>query len=126
MSAHGHADDGYHFAHPMPIPMLLAVFGVLTILTIITVAQSNFNFGSLDVVIVMVIATIKATLVGAFFMHLAWDKPFNILMFIGSFVFVGLFVIFTLSDARMTAGDLTPVDDGVPNLAEVAELSEAK
>jgi cytochrome c oxidase subunit 4 len=126
MSAHGHADDGYHFAHPMPVPMLLAVFAVLTVLTIITVAQSNFNIGSMDVVIVMVIATIKATLVGAFFMHLAWDKPFNILMFVGSFVFVGLFVIFTLGDSRMTAGDLTPVDDGVPNLAEMAEAAGAE
>ena len=114
---HGHGDDhgdGQHFAHPMPVPMLLAVFTALTVLTIITVGQASFDFGSYDVLIVMVIATIKATLVGAFFMHLAWDKPFNIIIFVGSFVFVGLFVIFTISDSQMTSKDFIPVDDAVP------------
>ncbi|NNE01492.1 MAG: cytochrome oxidase subunit IV [Pirellulaceae bacterium] len=114
MSAHGHGEEGHDFAHPMPVPMLLAVFAALTVLTIITVGQASFNFGGLDVLIVMVIATIKATLVGAFFMHLTHDKPFNIIVFVGSFVFVGLFVIFTLSDSQMTSKDFIPVDDAVP------------
>jgi cytochrome c oxidase subunit 4 len=109
--AHG---DGHDFAHPMPVPMLLAVFVALTVLTVITVGQASFDFGSYDVLIVMIIATIKATLVGAFFMHLAHDKPFNIFIFVGSFVFVGLFVIFTLSDSQMTSKDFIPVDDAVP------------
>ncbi|QDT09908.1 cytochrome C oxidase subunit IV family protein [Planctomycetes bacterium K23_9] len=106
--------DGHDFAHPMPVPMLLAVFGALTVLTIITVGQASFDFGSYDVLIVMFIATIKATLVGAFFMHLAHDKPFNIFIFVSSFVFVGLFIIFTLSDSQMTSKDFIPVDDAVP------------
>ena len=116
MSDHGHDshDDGQHFAHPMPVPALLAVFGALTVLTIITVAQASFDFGSYDIAIVMIIATIKATLVGAFFMHLAHDKPFNIICFVGSFVFVGLFVIFTMSDSALTSKDFIPVDDAVP------------
>ncbi len=87
MSAHGHSDDAHDFAHPMPIPVLLAVFVALTVLTIITVAQSNFDFGGLDVLIVMGIATIKACLVIFFFMHLAFDKPFNMIVF---FAFVRL------------------------------------
>lgn len=114
MSDHGHSSDGYDFAHPQPILMLLAVFVALTVLTVITVAQASYDFGSFDVTIVMVIATIKATLVGLFFMHLLWEKPFNIIVFVGSFVFVGLFVIFTLGDSRMTAHSMEPVvDDGV-------------
>ena len=87
----------------MPVPMLLIIFGVLTLLTIITVVQASYDFGSADIWIVMVIATIKASLVAFFFMHLAWDKPFNILLFFGSFVFVALFVIFTLNDSRLTS-----------------------
>ena len=116
MSDHGHGDghgDGHDFAHPMPVPMLLAVFFALTILTIITVGQASFDFGSYDVLIVMVIATIKATLVGAFFMHLSHDKPFNIIVFVGSFVFVGLFVIFTISDSQMTKKDFIDNDPGI-------------
>lgn len=121
MSAHGHAEDGHDFAHPMPIPMLLAVFFALVFLTIVTVAQASFDFGNLDVAIVMIIATIKAGLVMAFFMHLAFDKPFNIIVFLGSFVFVALFVIFTLSDSQMTADAMEPkIDDVVPAVVESA------
>ena len=99
----------------MPVPILLGVFFALTFLTIITVAQSNFDFGSFDVAIVMGIATLKASLVMAFFMHLAFDKPFNVIVFLGSFVFVGLFVIFTLSDSQMTADAMEPrIEDTVP------------
>jgi cytochrome c oxidase subunit 4 len=115
MSAHGHADDDHDFAHPLPIPMLLAVFVALTVLTIITVAQSNFDLGSFDVAVVMVIATVKAALVMAFFMHLAFDKPFNVIVFLASFVFFGIFVIFTLSDSQMTSSSFEPkIEDVAP------------
>lgn len=122
MSAHGHSEDGHDpddFAHPLPIPVLLAVFGALVVLTLITVGQASFDMGSYDIVIVMVIATIKASLVMAFFMHMAYDKPFNVVCFLGSFVFVGLFVIFTLSDSQGTSDSFTPkVDDVVPVVSE--------
>ena len=120
MSAHehsgdGHSGDGHDFAHPMPIPVLLAVFFALTFLTILTVGQASFDFGSFDVAIVMVIATIKAALVMAFFMHLAFDKPFNIIVFLCSFVFVALFVIATLSDSQMTSNSFEPrIEDVAP------------
>ena len=114
MSAHESAQEGYDFAHPLPLPLLVGTFLVLTFLTVVTVGQASFDFGSFDILIVMVIATIKAVLVGAIFMHLAWDKPFNIICFVGSFVFVGLFIMFTLFDSRQTAKDDIPVlDDGI-------------
>ena len=114
MSAHEGSREGYDFAHPLPVSLLFGVFVALTVLTIITVGQASFDLGSYDVLVVMVIATIKALLVGAFFMHLAWDKPFNIICFVGSFVFVGLFIMFTLFDSRKTAPDDIPVlDDAV-------------
>jgi len=93
--------------------MLLAVFVALTILTIITVFQASFDLGSLDVAVTMVIATIKATLVMLFFMHLAFDKPFNLIIFLSSFVFVALFIIFTLSDSSMNSYAFEPVVDEV-------------
>ena len=118
MAAHESSQEGYDFAHPLPLPLLFGVFGLLTLLTIITVAQASFDLGSFDVLLVMVIATAKALLVGAFFMHLAWDKPFNILCFLGSFVFVGLFIMFTLFDSRATSVDDIPIlDDGIANVA---------
>ncbi len=113
MSEHGHGDDGHDFAHPLPIPVLLAVFVALVALTIITVGQASFDMGSFDVAIVMFIATIKAGLVMAFFMHMAYDKPFNVIVFLSSFVFVGLFVIFTLSDSQGTSDSFRPIPDDV-------------
>jgi cytochrome c oxidase subunit 4 len=106
---HGH--DPHDFAHPMPVWILLSVFFALTFLTIVTVAQANFDLGSFDVAVTMVIATIKATLVMLFFMHLAYDKPFNLIIFLSSFVFVALFIIFTLTDANMNSGTFEPVVD---------------
>ena len=128
MSAHahsedGHSNEGHDFAHPMSVQTLLLVFFALTFLTIVTVAQSNFDFGAFEVAVVMLIATIKAILVMAFFMHLIADKPFNAIIFIGSFVFVGLFVIFTLGDSMMTSGSFEPeVDLMAPAVAEPMEV----
>ncbi|MCC9642228.1 cytochrome C oxidase subunit IV family protein [Rhodopirellula sp. JC740] len=123
MSAHGHSTDDAHshdghaegdFAHPMPMGMLFSVFFALVFLTVVTVAQSNYNLGSFDIAVVMFIATIKALLVGLFFMHLAFDKPFNLIVFLSSFVFVGLFVVITLSDAKMTAPSFENITDEPP------------
>lgn len=105
MSDHGHSEDGTDFAHPMPLPVLFSVFAALIFLTIVTVGQASFDFGNWDIAIVMGIATIKATLVALFFMHLLHDKPFNVIVFLSAFVFVGLFVVFTLSDSLMTSPD---------------------
>ena len=128
MSAHAHseddhASDGYDFAHPMSVQTLLAVFFALTFLTVVTVAQANFDFGAFEVATVMFIATIKAVLVMAFFMHMIADRPFNAIIFIGSFVFVGLFVIFTLGDSMMTSNSFEPVvEEEAPAVATEMEV----
>lgn len=107
----------------MSVQTLLAVFFALTFLTVITVAQASFDFGAFEVATVMFIATIKAVLVMAFFMHMIADKPFNAIIFIGSFVFVGLFVIFTLGDSMMTSGSFEPVvEELAPAVAEPMEV----
>ncbi|EMI27137.1 cytochrome C oxidase subunit IV family protein [Rhodopirellula europaea] len=127
MSDHGHSTatadshDGHaegDFAHPLPLPMLFGVFGALVFLTIVTVAQANYDLGSFDIAVVMFIATIKAVLVGLFFMHLAFDKPFNLIVFLSSFVFVALFVIITLSDANMNSDSFEDnPNDALPAVA---------
>jgi cytochrome c oxidase subunit 4 len=70
----------------------------LLILTGITVAASYVNFGAMNVVVALTIATIKATLVALFFMHLLHDKPVNALIACAGFLFLGLFLMFTLLD----------------------------
>ncbi len=70
----------------------------LLILTAITVAAAGINFGSGNVVIALTIATIKASLVVLFFMHLRWDKPVNAIIAMAGFLFLGIFLMFCLLD----------------------------
>ena len=70
----------------------------LLILTAITVGASYINFGAMNVVVALTIATIKATLVALFFMHLLHDKPVNAIIAAAGFIFLGLFLMFTLLD----------------------------
>jgi cytochrome c oxidase subunit 4 len=70
----------------------------LLILTAITVGVSYINFGAMNVVVALTIATIKASLVALFFMHLLHDKPVNGLIAAAGFLFLGLFLMFTLLD----------------------------
>ena len=95
---HGH-EEHHGFAHPMPVWQLLAVFVALVLLTGLTVYPASFELGSMELVLSLLIATIKASLVILFFMHMIHDKPLNAIVFISSFVFVALFIGFTLMDA---------------------------
>jgi caa(3)-type oxidase subunit IV len=54
----------------------------------------------------MVIATIKAGLVMAVFMHLWWDKRLNLLTYLGAFLFVLLFIGMLLADKSEYAPDI--------------------
>lgn len=76
------------------------VLGALLFLTFVTVAASRLDFGSnmINVIIAMVIASIKASLVALFFMHLRWDKPMNAVIFCSSLFFLGLFLITCYTD----------------------------
>ena len=84
----------------MPVWQLLAVFAALIILTALTVFQSKFDLGNLEVWLSLFIATVKASLVILFFMHMIHDKPLNVIVFMGSFIFVALFLGFVLMDAH--------------------------
>ena len=99
--AHGAHHDSDHdgIAHVTPVRLLLGVWGALMVLTIITVAVTTVDFGPrINLVVAMAIATVKAGLVVTYFMHLRWDRPFNTLVFLGSLLFVSLFISMTLFD----------------------------
>ena|SRR5678815_1250970 len=93
---HGHGSHGHgHGAHDVAkeVRKYLLVFGALLVGTILTVWASYINFGtaSANIIVALVIATIKATLVAGFFMHLI-DERKLIYGVLGAtvFFFVGL------------------------------------
>ena len=102
MSDHSSAHDDHGFAHVMPAWMLLAVFFALIVLTVVTVVAAGNPLipEGFDLPVAMAIATVKASLVVLFFMHLIHDKGLNALLFMFSLVFVALFLGFAMSDTE--------------------------
>ena len=85
--------------HHISSPQLFRnVLITLLVLTALTVAASRIHFGSANMLIAMAIASIKASLVIAFFMHLRWDTGINKIVFLSAFLFLSLLFIFTLGD----------------------------
>ena len=96
-----------HFAHVLPIPLLVGVAGALLFLTGATVWVTHIDLGATgNLLLAMFIATIKAALVVAIFMHVIWDKPINKVFFFGTIFFVGLFISLTLLDKSETEPDI--------------------
>jgi cytochrome c oxidase subunit 4 len=79
--------------------LLVGVFAALLILTFITVVVAGFDFGGLNIWVAMGVATVKAVLVGLYFMHLRYDSKFNLFIFLSSFVFLSLFLGFAMMDS---------------------------
>ncbi len=109
--AHGYAESKKNYS---------LVLGALLILTIITVLAAGINFGapSVNVVVALVIATIKATLVALFFMHLKDDHPVNAVIFCTGAAMLAILLIFCLIDVDTR----TPVRPA--NLAPPAGATE--
>lgn len=100
MSAHEHDDhDDHGIAHVASIKVLLGTITALLALTIATVAATLWDFGrGSNLLIAMIIATIKAGLVCMFFMHLRYDKKFHTVVFLTGVLFAILFVGFAVMD----------------------------
>jgi len=87
-----------HEHHILPLKIYLAVGFGLLVLTVITVAVSFADFGGFNLVVAMLIATIKATLVALYFMHLKYDNKLYLSIFVISLLFLAVFIVFTMFD----------------------------
>ena len=94
-----------HKDHILPVKLYLSVGAVLFFLTIVTVAASRIDLGQFNLIVAMVIAIVKASIVGLFFMHLLWDRRYYMSAMLMSVLFLGVFIIITMSDT-MRRGDI--------------------
>ncbi|MGB0678499.1 MAG: cytochrome C oxidase subunit IV family protein [Polyangiales bacterium] len=128
--SHSHADSAEHVAS---VRSYVLVFAALVALTLLTVAVYQVHLGAMNLVVAILIATIKATLVVMIFMHMQHETRFNVLIFLGSLLFGGIFLAYTINDTEHRAkvdaynGALVDPDTGsaAPALAEArqAELN---
>lgn len=95
--------------HLVGLPILAATAIALLILTAVTVYTAKYvDLGPLNLWIAMIIACVKGSLVCLYFMHLRWDRPFNIVAFVGCLAFVALFISLALTDTVSYQADLIP------------------
>ena len=91
---HEHGDDHDHHDVSKHVRKYLMVGALLLLFTAITVGLSYVDFGTnkANMAVGMLVATFKAALVAAIFMHLSAEKQliYRILIFTGFFV-LGLF-----------------------------------
>jgi cytochrome c oxidase subunit 4 len=93
-----HAGSEHGLGHVVPLYVLITVFVALVVLTWITVAVTMIDLGSLNLWIALAIATVKASLVVLYFMHLRYDRPFNAIILVTALLFLFLFLGITIMD----------------------------
>ena len=103
--------DAAHDDHSPNVKLYMGVFAALMVLTVVTVWISKFHLSvGAAVALGMFVASIKAGLVAAVFMHL-WGEKKLIFYALGLTVFFGAFLVIGLIDARLTSKTVTaPVD----------------
>jgi cytochrome c oxidase subunit 4 len=85
--------------HVVEVHVLLAVFAGLIALTVVTVAVSYFDFGPINLMVALGVATIKAALVALWFMHLRYESGLHAFIFLVGVVFLGVFLIIAMFDS---------------------------
>ena len=108
---HGHDEHGEHhgLGHVASKKVLLGTWGALMVLTVVTVLASQVDLGAAEInlAVAMLIATVKASLVCVFFMHLKYDKLFHTIVFVSAILLATLFVTFTLMDSNQYQSDVS-------------------
>jgi len=109
-----------HENHVTPISTYLIVFGALLVLTVVTVGVSHLGLPpKLSLFVAMSVASVKATLVVLWFMHLKYDTSFNKFIFVATFWFGGSFFLFTFIDLT-SRGDILKIADTLELREDIA------
>ena len=123
-----HTDSTHHddqIGHIVPVKFLVLICALLLFLTAVTVWVSRYDFTEINIaemgiITALFVATVKATIVGLYFMHLRWDRPFIGFIFVGSILFVVLFICIALTDS--IAYQPTIINCDTPKVTEAMDL----
>lgn len=90
-----HHSDHHHI---IPLQTYFKVFATLIVLTVITVAAAQVDFGAFNAIVAFAIATVKAVLVASIFMHLKYDDRMNRIILISAVFFLVVLWFFSILD----------------------------
>ena len=89
---------GHHEPHIIPLKVYFGILATLLFLTIITVAAARVDFGAFNTIIAFLIATVKASLVLGYFMHLKYDDKMYLVVFLTGVFFLIVMYLFSELD----------------------------
>lgn len=75
-----------------------AVFAILMILLVATVAVAQIDLGSMNLFMALIIAAIKAALIILYFMHVRFASPLTGFLSIAAFIWLGIMLSLTAND----------------------------
>jgi cytochrome c oxidase subunit 4 len=84
--------------HVVSIRLYLVIFATLLILTALTTGIAFVDLGTLNVVMMLLIAFVKATLVVLFFMHVRFTSRLTQIAAVSGFAWLVILIGLTLSD----------------------------
>ena len=84
--------------HIVPVRIYLLIFATLVVLTGVTTAVAFVDLGVMNVVVMLLIAFTKATLVVLYFMHVRFTSRLTQLAAASGFAWVAILIGLTLSD----------------------------
>ena len=90
-------DLGPH-EHVVSPGFYVMIFAALMVLTFLTVWAAGHDFGIFNTVVALGIASTKALLVIAFFMHVRWAGKLVVLVVASGFVWLGFLILITMAD----------------------------
>ena len=84
--------------HVLPLKIYLLIFGVLLVLTVVTVQVAHVDLGFLNTVVALGIAAFKSSLVVLYFMHLRYSGPLPKLFWVAGLLWLAILLSFVMSD----------------------------
>jgi cytochrome c oxidase subunit 4 len=82
-------------SHVVPVSLYIGIWAALMVGTGLTVYAASVELGIFNIVVALVIATIKGTLVVLFFMHLRYSTKLTMVTVVAAIFF--LIILFSLS-----------------------------
>jgi cytochrome c oxidase subunit 4 len=104
----------HHTEHHIVTPKVyFTIFGALMVFTALTVAVARYDlasiWGPLNIIVAMTVATIKATLVILYFMHVKYSSKLTQVIVIAGLFWLVILLVLTISDYMVRTGWPTPL-----------------
>jgi cytochrome c oxidase subunit IV len=87
-----------HSEHVVPVKVYVAIWAALICLTLTTYGVAKIDLGQFNILVAMLIAGVKSTLVALFFMHAFYSVRRTKLVILASLAWLATLLLLTMGD----------------------------